>query len=63
MLADLLLEIGVWLIYGLGASIYWLLKGCKTKLSDEIENYKLRNSFTSIIIFILIVAIIIKVKN
>jgi hypothetical protein len=63
MITDILVETGVWLIYGFGASVYWLLKGCKTKLSDEIENHKLRNSIRSIIIFILIVVIFIKVEN
>ena len=58
MIEDILVEI----FCGLGALIYWLFKGCKTKLKDEIENYKIRNTITSIIIYILIVVIIIKVK-
>lgn len=63
MVADLFIEIGMWLIYGLGALICWLLKGCKTKLIDEIEKYKMRNIIVSIIIFALIVTVVIKVNN
>ena len=62
-MVDILIDLGGWLIYGLSASIFRLLKGRKTKLKDEMENYKLRNSITSIIIFVLIVIIIIIVKN
>lgn len=60
---DILIDLGGWLIYGLSASIFRLLKGRKTKLKDEIENHKLRNAITSIIIFILLVIIIIMLKN
>ena len=63
MISDILVDIGVYLIYGFGALIFWLIKGCRTKLADEIENHKLRNSIVSFIIFVLIVAIIIAVKN
>ncbi len=49
----------------LGAVIRWLLKGCKTKLSDEIRgvfkgklfDYQIENYFISVI-FIIIVIII-----
>ena len=57
MIEDILLET----FCGVGALIYWLFKGCKTKLKDEIENHKIRNAITSIIISILVVVIIIKV--
>ena len=63
MIADFLAEIFIGLIYGSGALIYWLLKGCKTKFKDEIENYKLRNTITSIVIVALIVGIFIKIQN
>ena len=63
MIVDFLVEVFVWLIYGLGALIFWLLKGCKTKLIDEIENYKIRNAIASSTIFVLIVVIVVKVNN
>ena len=63
MLADFFIETGMWLIYGTGASICWLLKGCKTKWIDEINNHKIRNAILSIIIFVLIVSVYIKVQN
>ena len=63
MIVDFLVEALAWLIYGLGAFIFWLFKGCKTKLTDEIENYKKRNAVTSSIIFILIVIIFMQVNN
>ena len=62
-MVDIFFEIGLWLIYGLGAFICWLLKGCRTKLTDEIEYYKFRNAIMSIIIFALIVFVVIKVQN
>ena len=63
MIVDFLVEALAWLIYGLGAIIFWLCKGCKTKLTDEIENYKIRNSVASSIIFILIVIVVMQVNN
>ena len=63
MIVDFLVEALAWLIYGIGATIFWLIKGCKTKLTDEIENYKIRNSIASSIIFIIIVFVVIKVNN
>jgi hypothetical protein len=63
MIVDFLVEALVWLIYGLGAIIFWLFKGCKTKLTDEIENYKKRNAVASSIIFVLIVIIVMQVNN
>ena len=63
MIVDFLVEAFAWLIYGLGAIIFWLFKGCKTKLTDEIENHKIRNSVASSIIFVLIVIVVMQVNN
>ena len=63
MIVDFLIEALVWLIYGFGAIIFWLFKGCRTKLIDEIENYKIRNAVASSIIFILIVIVVIQINN
>lgn len=63
MIVDLLVEALAWIIYGLGALIFWLFKGCKTKLTDEIENYKRRNAIASSIIFVLIVIVVMQINN
>ncbi len=63
MAADVVVEVIAKLLYGLGAFIFWLLKGCNTKLTDEIENYKMRNAILSSIIFALIVMIVMQINN
>ncbi len=63
MAADVVVDAIAYLLYGLGALVCWLLKGCKTKLADEIENYKMRNAILSSIIFVIIVMIVMQINN
>jgi hypothetical protein len=38
----------------IGGSIFWLIKGCRTKVSEEyLKKHLLRNIFTSTIIFLI----------
>lgn len=50
---DIVWEIIFSIFYGIGALIFWLLKGCKTSFKNEIKEHKYRNAFTGVFIFIL----------
>jgi hypothetical protein len=57
-------EFLVYLLYGIGAILSWLAKGCKTKLEDEIsDDHKIRNASIAICLFIILIAIFVYVNN
>ena len=61
---DTAVEFLFYLLYGIGALLSWLAKGCKTKLQDEIsDDHKVRNASIAICLFIVLVAIAIYVNN
>jgi len=61
---DILFELLIYLLYGTGAFLFWIGKGCKTNFSDELgKKYELRNAVATISLLTIAVFAAIKVNN
>jgi len=61
---DTVLEFLLYFLYGLGAFMAWIVKGCKTKLKDELsEEYRIRNSCIAIALFVILFGLLVYVIN
>ena len=61
---DTAVEFLLYLLYGIGAFLSWLAKGCKTNLKDEIsDDHKTRNASIAICLFTILIAIFVYINN
>jgi hypothetical protein len=61
---DILFELFIYSLYGAGAFLFWIGKGCKTNFSDELsKKYELRNAVATICLLAIAVFAVIKVNN
>ena len=60
----LIVDMLVYVLCLIGASLCWAAKGFKTKFKDESsDNHKIRNEFVAVILLVILVAFVIYFAN
>ncbi len=61
---DTVLEFLLYFLYGVGAFMAWMAKGCKTKFKDELsKKHQIRNSAMAILLFVILFGLLVYVMN